>query len=209
MDKEHDENKKFLEQIKDKYFYVPESSPEDCIKANYFLFKIRYSEYYDIIQKLRDILIRNIPFFENIVKFKVTNGEIGYVEDEMDDIELKKLVGIDNYKNNGKYIAKFDHNTDKKDAPKMVLKELCEMQEETDNIFKEANENSEYYCKVVDELLNDYKKHYWENGVGKIYDKTTKEIIALLNNNYNNYEQRFIYFLKRLDIINLILKDYL
>ena len=208
MDKEHDENKKFLEQMKDKYFYVPESSPEDCIKTNYFLFKIRYSEY-DIVQKLRDILIRNIPFFDNIVKFKVTNGEIGYVEDEMDDIELKKLVGIDNYKNNGKYIAKFDHNTDKKDAPKMVLKELCEMQEETDNIFKEANENSEYYCKVVDELLNDYKKHYWENGVGKIYDKTTKEIIALLNNNYNNYEQRFIYFLKRLDIINLILKDYL
>ena len=208
MDKEHDENKKFLEQIKDKYFYVPESSPEDCIKTNYFLFKIRYSEY-DIVQKLRDILIRNIPFFDNIVKFKVTNGKIGYVEDEMDDIELKKLVGIDNYKNNGKYIAKFDHNTDKKDAPKMVLKELCEMQEETDNIFKEANENSEYYCKVVDELLNDYKKHYWENGVGKIYDKTTKEIIALLNNNYNNYEQRFIYFLKRLDKINLILKDYL
>ena len=202
MDKEHDENKKFLEQMKDKYFYVPESSPEDCIKANYFLFKMRYSEYYDIIQKLRDILIRNIPFFENIVK-------IGYVEDEMDDIELKKLVGIDNYKNNGKYIAKFDHNTDKKDAPKIVLKEICEMQEETDNIFKEANENSEYYCKVVDELLNDYKKHYWENGVGKIYDKTTKEIIALLNNNYNNYEQRFIYFLKRLDKINLILKDYL
>ena len=208
MDKEHDENKKFLEQIKDKYFYVPESSPEDCIKTNYFLFKIRYSEY-DIVQKLRDILIRNIPFFDNIVKFKVTNGKIGYVEDEMDDIELKKLVGIDNYKNNGKYIAKFDYNTDKKDAPKMVLKEFCEMQEETDNIFKEANENSEYYCKVVDELLNDYKKHYWENGVGKIYDKTTKEIIALLNNNYNNYEQRFIYFLKRLDIINLILKDYL
>ena len=208
MDKKHDENKKFLEQMKDKYFYVPESSPEDCIKTNYFLFKIRYSEY-DIVQKLRDILIRNIPFFENIVKFKVTNGEIGYVEDEMDDIELKKLVGIDNYKNNGKYIAKFDYNTDKKDAPKMVLKEFCEMQEETDNIFKEANENSEYYCKVVDELLNDYKKHYWENGVGKIYDKTTKEIIALLNNNYNNYEQRFIYFLKRLDIINLILKDYL
>ena len=208
MDKEHDENKKFLEQIKDKYFYVPESSPEDCIKTNYFLFKIRYSEY-DIVQKLRDILIRNIPFFDNIVKFKVTNGEIGYVEDEMDDIELKKLVGIDNYKNNGKYIAKFDYNTDKKDAPKMVLKEICEMQEETDNIFKEANENSEYYCKVVDELLNDYKKHYWENGVGKIYDKTTKEIIALLNNNYNNYEQRFIYFLKRLDKINLILKDYL
>ena len=208
MDKEHDENKKFLEQIKDKYFYVPESSPEDCIKTNYFLFKIRYSEY-DIVQKLRDILIRNIPFFDNIVKFKVTNGKIGYVEDEMDDIELKKLVGIDNYKNNGKYIAKFDYNTDKKDAPKMVLKEFCEMQEETDNIFKEANENSEYYCKVVDELLNDYKKHYWENGVGKIYDKTTKEIIALLNNNYNNYEQRFIYFLKRLDKINLILKDYL
>ena len=208
MDKEHDENKKFLEQIKDKYFYVPESSPEDCIKTNYFLFKIRYSEY-DIVQKLRDILIRNIPFFDNIVKFKVTNGEIGYVEDEMDDIELKKLVGIDNYKNNGKYIAKFDYNTDKKDAPKMVLKEMCEMHEETDNILKEANENSEYYCKVVDELLNDYKKHYWENGVGKIYDKTTKEIIALLNNNYNNYEQRFIYFLKRLDIINLILKDYL
>ena len=208
MDKEHDENKKFLEQIKDKYFYVPESSPEDCIKTNYFLFKIRYSEY-DIVQKLRDILIRNIPFFDNIVKFKVTNGKIGYVEDEMDDIELKKLVGIDNYKNNGKYIAKFDYNTDKKDAPKMVLKEFCEMQEETDNIFKEANENSEYYCKVVDELLNDYKKHYWENGVGKIYDKTTKEIIALLNNNYNNYEQRFIYFLKRLDNINLILKDYL
>ena len=208
MDKEHDENKKFLEQIKDKYFYVPESSPEDCIKTNYFLFKIRYSEY-DIVQKLRDILIRNIPFFDNIVKFKVTNGEIGYVEDEMDDIELKKLVGIDNYKNNGKYIAKFDYNTDKKDAPKMVLKEMCEMHEETDNILKEANENSEYYCKVVDELLNDYKKHYWENGVGKIYDKTTKEIIALLNNNYNNYEQRFIYFLKRLDKINLILKDYL
>ena len=208
MDKEHDENKKFLEQIKDKYFYVPESSPEDCIKTNYFLFKIRYSEY-DIVQKLRDILIRNIPFFDNIVKFKVTNGKIGYVEDEMDDIELKKLVGIDNYKNNGKYIAKFDYNTDKKDAPKMVLKEMCEMHEETDNILKEANENSEYYCKVVDELLNDYKKHYWENGVGKIYDKTTKEIIALLNNNYNNYEQRFIYFLKRLDIINLILKDYL
>ena len=208
MDKERDENKKFLEQIKDKYFYVPESSPEDCIKTNYFLFKIRYSEY-DIVQKLRDILIRNIPFFDNIVKFKVTNGKIGYVEDEMDDIELKKLVGIDNYKNNGKYIAKFDYNTDKKDAPKMVLKELCEMHEETDNILKEANENSEYYCKVVDELLNDYKKHYWENGVGKIYDKTTKEIIALLNNNYNNYEQRFIYFLKRLDIINLILKDYL
>ena len=208
MDKEHDENKKFLEQMKDKYFYVPESSPEDCIKTNYFLFKIRYSEY-DIVQKLRDILIRNIPFFDNIVKFKVTNGKIGYVEDEMDDIKLKKLVGIDNYKNNGKYIAKFDYNTDKKDAPKMVLKEFCEMQEETDNIFKEANENSEYYCKVVDELLNDYKKHYWENGVGKIYDKTTKEIIALLNNNYNNYEQRFIYFLKRLDIINLILKDYL
>ena len=208
MDKERDENKKFLEQIKDKYFYVPESSPEDCIKTNYFLFKIRYSEY-DIVQKLRDILIRNIPFFENIVKFKVTNGKISYVEDEMDDIELKKLVGIDNYKNNGKYIAKFDYNTDKKDAPKMVLKEMCEMHEETDNILKEANENSEYYCKVVDELLNDYKKHYWENGVGKIYDKTTKEIIALLNNNYNNYEQRFIYFLKRLDIINLILKDYL
>ena len=208
MDKEHDENKKFLEQMKDKYFYVPESSPEDCIKTNYFLFKIRYSEY-DIVQKLRDILIRNIPFFDNIVKFKVTNGKIGYVEDEMDDIKLKKLVGIDNYKNNGKYIAKFDYNTDKKDAPKMVLKEMCEMHEETDNILKEANENSEYYCKVVDELLNDYKKHYWENGVGKIYDKTTKEIIALLNNNYNNYEQRFIYFLKRLDIINLILKDYL
>ena len=208
MDKERDENKKFLEQIKDKYFYVPESSPEDCIKTNYFLFKIRYSEY-DIVQKLRDILIRNIPFFDNIVKFKVTNGKIGYVEDEMDDIELKKLVGIDNYKNNGKYIAKFDYNTDKKDAPKMVLKEMCEMHEETDNILKEANENSEYYCKVVDELLNDYKKHYWENGVGKIYDKTTKEIIALLNNNYNNYEQRFIYFLKRLDKINLILKDYL
>jgi hypothetical protein len=208
MDKEHDENKKFLEQMKDKYFYVPESSPEDCIKTNYFLFKIRYSEY-DIVQKLRDILIRNIPFFDNIVKFKVTNGKIGYVEDEMDDIELKKLVGIDNYKNNGKYIAKFDYNTDKKDAPKMVLKEFCEMHEETDNILKEANENSEYYCKVVDELLNDYKKHYWENGVGKIYDKTTKEIIALLNNNYNNYEQRFIYFLKRLDKINLILKDYL
>ena len=156
MDKEHDENKKFLEQIKDKYFYVPESSPKDCIKANYFLFKIRYSEYYDIIQKLRDILIRNIPFFENIVKFKVTNGKIGYVEDEMDDIELKKLVGIDNYKNNGKYIAKFDYNTDKKDAPKMVLKEMCEMHEETDNILKEAKKKRMKIVNIIVKLLMNY-----------------------------------------------------
>lgn len=58
-----------------------------------------------------------------------------------------------------------------------------------DIITEEAYNNFSYYFEVIDQLLEKYKEKYWFEDVGKIYNNTTTEIIALMNDKYINYEK--------------------
>ena len=72
-----------------------------------------------------------------------------------------------------------------------------------DIIAEEAYNNYFYYFRVVSELLVKYEEKYWFKGVGKIYNNTTKEIIALMNDKYIKYEKNLIDLIDRLKQINL------
>ena len=81
---------------------------------------------------------------------------------------------------------------------KYIIKKLKDIYEKYLKIRNKAEENFSFYCRVTKKIGFKYYYNEWVKGIGNIYNKTTTEIIALLNNNYLNYETEMI------NLINLI-----
>ena len=88
-----------------------------------------------------------------------------------------------------------------------IYEEIDNMKKEYKKIMKEAEENVDFYYRVILILYWDYQLNYWKSGVGNIFNKTTTEILSLLNKNYINYENKLIDICNKLKEINLELNN--
>ena len=88
-----------------------------------------------------------------------------------------------------------------------INEEIDNIKKEYKKIMKEAEENADFYYRVILILYWDYQLNYWKSGVGKVFDKTTTGILSLLNKNYINYENKLINICNNLKEINLELTN--
>ena len=79
-----------------------------------------------------------------------------------------------------------------KEPYKIVLKKLKSTFKVYLNICVKADEDYTFYYKVLKKLDSNYDEYYYVNNMSTIYHKVTTGIILLLNNNYLNYEKKFI-----------------
>jgi hypothetical protein len=94
-----------------------------------------------------------------------------------------------------------------KDETNIIYKELNNIVKEYNDICEKSKNNLFFYGKMLDELYFSYTIYSGEyNGVGRIFDKTTGEIINLLNKDYIHYEKNLINLSQRLIDLNLKLK---
>ena len=196
----NEEQEEILEKIKNKYNYnngytlgIPDYSPINCLVNNYYKFESIMSSY-EIPKKIDNILM----------KYELLKEEVDEENEEWEKIEDQdeKKVGDDIVNENK--IRKINKKKIRKDPIKNeIIKELIKINEKTNNISDEAYDNFDYYLEVIDELLRKYKENYLFQNVGKIYNKASGEIIALLNNNYIEYEKNLISMNEELKNINL------
>ena len=173
------EKMQFLNKINDVYNYdngykscLIGDEAEKPILHNYVTFEHRLEAY-----KIEDKIIKII---ENIsIKEEEKNDEnIATIEMKLRGKELiKKKINV---------------------KDKCIIKELKDIYEKYLNIRNKAEENFSFYYWVAQKIGFKYYYNEWVKGIGNIYNKTTTEIIALLNNNYLNYEKEMI------NLINLI-----
>ena len=173
------EKMKFLDKIKDVYYYDNRNIPgftdnysEHCIAANYVTFKHRLKAY-----NLEDKIVKII---ENI----------SINEEEKDD---ENIITIEMKLRDRERIKKKINVKDK-----CIIKELKDIYEKYLKIRNKAEENFSFYFEVASSIRSSYDYNEWVKGIENIYNKTTTEIIALLNKNYLNYEKEMI------NLINLI-----
>ena len=199
-----EEQKELLDKIKGKYSYdngyiigIPDSSPQECLAANYNKFKKTLSSY-EISKKIDNILIEceiikddESEEWEEIEDLE----DLDEIEDETEDYFVSEKVL--------KRTKKFKKEIRKDPKKKRIFNELIKICDKVDIIAEEAYNNYFYYFRVVRKLLVKYEEKYWFKGVGKIYNNTTKEIIALMNDKYIKYEKNLIDLIDRLKQINL------
>ena len=129
---------------------------------------------------------------ENYVKFEKILSSFS-IYDKLEDITKKFDI--------------FAENNDDEDKKNKIDLEIDDIIEKYNGIVKEAEENKLYYGKVIKCLLTEYEFHYWAKDSKKILDKTTNEIIQLLNKNYIQYEKNLINILEKLKNLNLKLTN--
>jgi len=169
----------FLNKIKDIYNYdngyksgLIGDEAENAIVHNYVTFENRLEAY-----KIEDKIIKII---ENV----------SIIEEEKDDENITTIE----MKLRGRELIKKKINV----KDKCIIKELKDIYEKYLKIRNKAEENFSFYYDVANNIGFTYYYNEWVKGIGNIYNKTTTEIIALLNNNYLNYEKEII------NLINLI-----
>jgi len=196
----NEEQEEILEKIKNKYNYnngytlgIPDYSPINCLVNNYYKFESIISSY-EIPKKIDNILM----------KYELLKEEVDEENEEWEEIEDQDEKKVGDVIVNENKIRKINEKKIRKDPIKNeIIKELIKINEKTNNISDEAYDNFEYYLEVIDELLRKYKENYWFKNIGKIYNKASEEIIALLNNNYIEYEKNLISMNEELKNINL------
>ena len=196
----NEEQEEILEKIKNKYNYnngytlgIPDYSPINCLVNNYYKFESIMSSY-EIPKKIDNILM----------KYELLKEEVDEENEEWEKIEDQDEKKVGDVIVNENKIRKINEKKIRKDPLKNeIIKELIKINEKTNNISDEAYDNFDYYLEVIDELLRKYKENYWFQNVGKIYNKASEEIIALLNNNYIEYEKNLISMNEELKNINL------
>ena len=173
------EKMKFLNKIKDVYNYDNEHTSSligngsgNSIVENCVTFEQRIEAYH-----LEDKIIKII---ENI----------SINEEEKDD---ENIITIEMKLRDRELIKKKINVKDK-----YIIKELKDIYEKYLKIRNKAEENFSFYYRVARKIGFKYYYNEWVKGIGNIFNKTTTEIIALLNNNYLNYEKEMI------NLINLI-----
>ena len=72
----------------------------------------------------------------------------------------------------------------KKEEYKKILTKLKILYKKYLYICKTSSDNYSYYQTLFDQLDENYNKYYYKNGVDKVYNKVTLDIIIKLNNNY-------------------------
>ena len=140
-----------------------------------------------------DIFFRNE---EEEEKAKEDDEEEEYEEDEEKEDEKEQKI-----KANDEALIK---NKDKirKEEDKKIFKELKNLFKEYALITRSAFRDFYYYYRVIENLYKGYKKNYCKNGIGKLYDKTTTEIISILNKNFLVYEKKLINIVDKINYIN-------
>ena len=101
-----------------------------------------------------------------------------------------------------RYNAYYENDDDEEDNDN-IHDDIEDIIKEYNRISDEAYDNAKYYYNVIIILYWDYRENYWKSGIGRIYDKTTKAIIILLNKNYIYYENKFNVFIDKLKDLNL------
>lgn len=202
MNKNQEEKQYLVEQNKSKYkndngFIIgfPSLTPAERLTENITTFTIfRFS--LKIEKKMMDILIKigvcdeddkveDIDiFFRNDEEEEKAKEE--YEEDEEKEDEKEQKIKAND--------EAFDTIKDKirKEVEKKIFKELKNLFKEYALITRSAFRDFYYYYRVIENLYKDYKKNYCKNGIGKLYDKTTTEIISILNKNFLVYEKKLI-----------------
>ena len=173
------EKMKFLNKIKDVYNYdngftssLIGNGSGNSIVENYVTFE-RKLEAYHLEGKIIKI-IENISINEE----EKDDENITTIEMKLRDRELiKKKINV---------------------KDKCIIKELKDIYEKYLKIRNKAEENFLFYLEVAKKIGFTYYFNEWVKDIGNIYNKTTKEIIALLNKDYLNYEKEII------NLINLI-----
>ena len=173
------EKMKFLNKIKDVYNYdngyisgFIGNGSGNSIVENYVTFEHRL-EAYNLEDKIIKI-IENISINEE----EKDDENITTIEMKLRDRErIKKKINV---------------------KDKYIIKELKDIYEKYLKIRNKAEENFSFYLEVAKKIGFTYYFNEWVKGIGNIYNKTTKEIIALLNKDYLNYEKEII------NLINLI-----
>ena len=219
------DNKSLIEPIKSPYtedngfiIGIPSLSPVDRVTENFARFTmIRHS--LKIKEKIREIL-KKIgvcpPDYDSYIEkyFEI------YEEEEDDDEEEEEKEDDDDEEEDDEEEEEEDdeEETDEaieengpkmmKDEDKKIFKELTIIFKEYKQISGKAFDDFAFYCSVIEKLYRDYKKNYWKNGIGKIYDKITKEIITSLNKNYLIYEKKFMFEINKLNNINSKLRNF-
>ena len=173
------EKMQFLNKIKDVYNYdngyksgLIGDEAEKPILHNYVTFENRLEAY-----KIEDKIIKII---ENV----------SIIEEEKDDENITTIE----MKLRGRELIKKKINV----KDKYIIKELKDIYEKYLKIRNKAEENFSFYLEVAKKIGFTYYFNEWVKDIGNIYNKTTKEIIALLNKDYLNYEKEII------NLINLI-----
>ena len=200
----NEEQEELLNKIKNKYSYdngyiigIPDSSPQECLAANYHEFKKSVSSY-EISKKIDDILMEYEILKEEIDDESEEWEEIEDL-DEMEEESEDYFVSVKQLKRT----KKIEKEIRKDPKKKRIVNELIKIYDKVDIITEEAYNNFSYYFEVIDQLLEKYKEKYWFEDVGKIYNNTTREIIALMNDKYINYEKNLICLIDNLKQINL------
>ena len=175
----NNEKMKFLNKIKDVYNYdngyisgFIGNGSGNSIVENYVTFEHRL-EAYNLEDKIIKI-IENISINEE----EKDDENITTIEMKLRDRErIKKKINV---------------------KDKYIIKELKDIYEKYLKIRNKAEENYSFYLGVAKSIRFSYYYNEWVKGIGNIYNKTTTEIIALLNKNYLKYEKEMI------NLINLI-----
>ncbi len=105
-------------------------------------------------------------------------------------IFLKTSKSFQIYKKINELLKKIKINRNDDDEKALIDKEIDNIKKEYEEIMKEAEDNYMFYKQAIMSLYRKYELNYWKSGVGKIFDKTTTEILSLLNKNYIYYESK-------------------
>ena len=217
MNKNQEEKQYLVEQNKSKYkndngFIIgfPSLTPAERLTENITTFTMfRFS--LKIEKKMMDILIKigvcdeddkveDIDLFfrndDEEEKAKEDDDEEEYEEDEEKEDEKEQKIKAND--------EAFGTIKDKirKEVEKKIFKELKNLFKEYALITRTAFRDLYYYYRVIENLYKGYKKNYCKNGIGKLYDKTTTEIISILNKNFLVYEKKIINIVDKINYIN-------
>lgn len=150
-----------------------------------FNHKYRTDNGFALWTKPKDVLC------ENYWKFKETISSFS-IKKKLKDINEKFAI--------------FTENNDDEDENDKINLEIEDIKNEYNKILNESKENTFYYDFVIIDLLSQYDDHKTKESK-RILDKTTTEIICLVNNQYYNYEQKLINIVNKLNNLNLKLNN--
>ena len=179
-----DEKKNLLQEINTRYndninryfFGIAIYEAADTLRSNFTKFKEARSSY-RIEERIEEILQK--------MGFSIEN-----------DTSLEKYLNLDDNEevNEDKTInqKKDEINENIKNKYKVLLNDLKKIYKDYLNINKKAFNDRSYYIYAIDFLEYDCQKCSSKKEANEMYNKITTDMNKRLNNDYKNYENKFI-----------------
>ena len=179
-----DEKKNFLQEINSRYndninryfFGIAIYEAADTLRSNFTKFKEARSSY-RIEERIEEILQK--------MGFSIEN-----------DTSLEKYLNLDDNEevNEDKTInqKKDEINENIKNKYKVLLNDLKKIYKDYLNINKKVYNDRFYYIYAIDFLECDCQRCSSKKEANEVYNKITTDMNKRLNNDYKNYENKFI-----------------